>query len=56
MCSVQVYLVTYKKEEVCYNSGNHVQDLRRRGKLQSRNGRILFPWGWGGSRVFRWQD
>lgn len=34
MCSVQVYLVTCKKEEVCYNSGNHVQDLKGRGKLQ----------------------
>lgn len=34
--SVQVYLVIYKKQEVCQDSGSPVQDLRRRGKLQCR--------------------
>lgn len=48
MCSVQVYLVTYKKEEVCYNSGNHVQDLRRRRKLQiqARKNLVSLGVGW----------
>lgn len=41
MCSVQVYLVTYKKEEVCYNLQLCAGP---KGKREVAN-LICFPWG-----------